>query len=123
MRTQVKENLIKVRNKAICAGMTGLAMIGMLPTYANAEGGVQVDPANVNTNTTPDTIISNVIGIILLVARYIGMAMLVWGLVMFALAVKNDEPESKQKALMTTFAGVILIALRSVLIGANIIGG
>ncbi len=121
MRTQVKENLIKVRNKAICAGMTGLAMVGMLPTYAESEGNVTVNAANVNVEASPDQIISNVIGIILLVARYIGMAMLVWGLVMFALAVKNDEPESKQKALMTTFAGVILIALRSILSGAGII--
>ena len=75
----------------------------------------------VTAGTDAGTVVSNVLGIILLYAQYIGAALLIWGLVMFAMAVKSDEPESKQKALATAIAGIIAMTLRSILKGAGII--
>lgn len=41
---------------------------------------------------------------------------------MLGLALKNDEPESKQKAIMVIVSGVVLFGLLTILKAAGIIG-
>ena len=91
-------------------GTTGIGEIQTVTVTGMADG-----------STDAGQIIGSILGIILKVATFVGAAMLLWGLVMFGLAIKNDEPESKQKALMTAFAGVVLVTLRSILVAAKII--
>jgi len=91
----------------------------MMPVHA--EDGVKIEGVKIGSEgNNPETIIESVLGIILFATHYIGAALIIWGLVMFGLSIKNDEPESKQKALMTTFAGVIVFSLKWILEKAGI---
>ena len=121
---KVTSNTIHKVDKAAMTAMTAvMAMAYNAPVYASKSAtgsGTEVSGVTV-TGTDAGTVVSNVLGIILLYAQYIGAALLIWGLVMFAMSVKSDEPESKQKALATAIAGIIAMTLRSILKGAGII--
>ena len=71
----------------------------------------------------PGETIGWIIGLILKIGQYFGAAVMLWGIVQFAMSLKNDEPESKQKATMIIVAGVVLLTLRSLLVGVGIIDG
>lgn len=117
---KVTSNAIhKVDKAAMTAMTTVMAMAYNAPVHA--AGTDEVSPAVPVEGVNAGTVVSNVLGIILLYAQYIGSALLIWGLVMFAMAVKSDEPESKQKALATAIAGIIAMTLRSILRAAKII--
>ena len=95
-----------------------MAFAASLPVYADTT----VEAVQLNRNNVDaDTMVGQVLGIIMLVAQFAGGAMLLWGLVMFGLAIKNDEPESKQKALLCCIAGIVLLSLRAILKAAGII--
>ena len=122
---KVTSNTIHKVDKAAMTAMTAvMAMAYNAPVYASKSAtgsGTEVSGVTVTAGTDAGTVVSNVLGIILLYAQYIGAALLIWGLVMFAMAVKSDEPESKQKALATAIAGIMAMTLRSILKGAGII--
>lgn len=114
----MKERLQGFSRKAAGVAATGMAYAAAWPVYADTT----VEEVTLNTeNVDADKMVGQVLGIIMLVARFAGAALLIWGLVMFGLSVKNDEPESKQKALLCCIAGIILISLRSILKAAGII--
>ena len=119
----MKERLQNAGAK-ICGGAAyAIAYASTLPV--RAEGTMTIEKVELNSEgaSDPGTIIGQVLGIILYVANFLGSALILWGLVMFGLSIKNDEPESKTKALMCTFAGVLLFSLRFVLKMAGIISG
>ena len=122
---KVTSNTIHKVDKAAMTAMTAvMAMAYNAPVYASKSAtgsGTEVSGVTVTAGTDAGTVVSNVLGIILLYAQYIGAALLIWGLVMFAMSVKSDEPESKRKALATAIAGIIAMTLRSILKGAGII--
>ena len=95
---------------------TGVAMCG--------ETSLPVSGVSVNTDLSGGMTgaVSNIISVVLSFAMYIGIALGVWGGVMFGLAVKNEEPESKQKALMTLIAGIVLMGLKSLMTAIGFIG-
>lgn len=112
-----KENLL---DKAKFAAAYAATAMYMMPAHASGGSGLSVDTITVN-ETDADTLLGQVIGIIMLVPRFIGAAMLIWGFIMFAMSIRNDEPESKQKALLTVFSGLILFFLKEILSAAGII--
>jgi hypothetical protein len=84
---------------------------------------MEVESVTISSGLDAESAYGSILGIIMGVATWAGGAILIWGLVMFGLAIKNDEPESKQKALMCTFGGLVLVCLRTILQTAGIIGG
>lgn len=111
------------RAAGLASAYINMALLSMMmPVHAeNGENGIKIDKVKIGAEgDNPETIIDSVLGIILFATRYIGAALIIWGLVMFGLSIKNDEPESKQKALMTTFAGVVVFSLKWILQTAGI---
>lgn len=117
------------RAAGLASAYINMALLSMMmPVHAgnDAENGVTKNGVTIEKvkigaeGDNPDAIIGSVLGIILFATKYIGAALIIWGLVMFGLSIKNDEPESKQKALMTTFAGVIVFSLKWILQTAGI---
>lgn len=97
---------------APAAQKIGMGLIGiasMMPAFASS-----LNIPNVTLpgeGVSPDKIVSKVVGLVLLIARYIGIVFMAWGLVMLALAMKNEEPESKQKAIMLLVGGCFCIGI------------
>lgn len=113
------------RAAGLASAYINMALLSMMmPVHAGNDaetGGVTIEKVKIGAEgDNPENIIDAVLGIILFATRYIGAALIIWGLVMFGLSIKNDEPESKQKALMTTFAGVVVFSLKWILQTAGI---
>ena len=88
---------------------------------AKGEIKMEVESVTISEGLEASDAYGKILGIIMGVATWVGGAILIWGLVMFGLAIKNDEPESKQKALMCTFGGLVLVCLKTILGTAGIL--
>jgi len=71
-------------------------------------------PASLATTASLNSMFGRIVALVMTLAFYVGIGLAVWGAVMFALAIKNEEADSKQRALMCLVAGVGLIAIRSI---------
>ena len=89
-----------------------------MPVYA-ADTGAQV---GWGTNTgNADTMIQSAAGLMLKAASYVGFLLMIWGLIQLILAFKNEDADSKSRAIMTAVTGALLFGLRSILQAAHII--
>jgi hypothetical protein len=75
-------------------------------------GGTSV---TVNENATMDSVMGNVIGFLLTMTRWVGVALLIYGVYEIVMSFMQNQPEAKTKGIIMAFAGVVLIALKSAL--------
>lgn len=97
--------------------LAGLLAMNLMPVHAET---IEIDTINV-VDADAGVTIGKVVGIMMKMGYYIGIGFFIWGLIMFGLAIKNDEPESKQKALMCIISGIFLVGLKAILTAAGII--
>lgn len=69
----------------------------------------------VNDNATMDSVMGNVIGFLLTMTRWVGVALLIYGVYEIVMSFMQNQPEAKTKGIIMAFAGVVLIALKSAL--------
>ena len=62
-----------------------------------------------------DKLLSQFVSIVVQLARYIGVILLVWGVVMLVLAFKNEDADSKSRAIMLIAVAVVLVAMSTFL--------
>lgn len=95
-----------------------------LTTYAlTSPVGALADGATINISGNADAkqIVGNIIGIIIDVFFYIGVLLACWSVGMLVLAFKNEDADSKSRAMMMLVCSVCLIGIRTFL-GSNGIG-
>lgn len=78
-----------------------LCLVGQILVYA-AEGGEA-------SNAT--TMVTNLLNIMIAIFKYVGFALIVWGITQFLLAVKKSDAESKSEAVTTVIVGIALVSL------------
>lgn len=84
----------------ICA--VGAAM-GLMPT-------VYAAPSTTTNNL--DKIMGEIVKIVLTIFAYIGVILALWGAGSLVMAFKNEDADSKSRAIMSLVVGVCLICLR-----------
>lgn len=81
------------------------------PTKAPSAG----TSVTVDSSATMDTVMGNVIGFLLTMTRWVGVALLIYGVYEIVMSFMQNQPEAKTKGIIMAFAGVVLIALKSAL--------
>lgn len=81
------------------------------PTPAPGSG----TSVSVDSNATMDSVMGNVIGFLLTMTRWVGIALLIYGVYEIVMSFMQNQPEAKTKGIIMAFAGVVLIALKSAL--------
>ena len=81
-------------------------------TNNTAGSGTKV---TVNSNASMDDVMGNVIGFILTLSRWVGVALLIYGVYEIVMSFMQNQPDAKTKGIIMAFAGVVLIALKSAL--------
>lgn len=66
------------------------------------------------------TLMGSILGMILAVFRYVGVALIVWGVIQFVLATKRTDAESKSDAIQTIMCGIVLTALKTIFNSFNL---
>lgn len=72
-------------------------------------------------DTSVDSLIGTIVGIILTMFRYVGIVLLVWGVAQFVMAMKRSDSESKGDAIQTIIAAIFLIGLKTVVTSLGIV--
>lgn len=110
-----KKNAIKSWMYGIMATMT----VGMtaVPAFCPPAGGVTVN----TTTTDMGVLVGGIASVILQIFQYIGVLLLIWGVGQLVLAFKNEDADSKSRAMMLILASIALIGLKALLVGVGII--
>lgn len=75
-----------------------------------------VMPTAFAADTTEDNIVKTILEkVVLKIAFYIGIILLAWSIIMLVLAFKNEDADSKSRAIMLIVVSVVLIAVGPIL--------
>lgn len=88
-----------------------LAPASSLPVFAENNS----NQPTTGTNDTMTNIITNMLGIIYMMAKYIGILLATWGVVQLILAFKNEDADSKSRAMMLLVCSVALISAETII--------
>lgn len=94
-------------------------------------GSSQVYASDVITSGTFNTgnadnltnLMGSIIGMMLTIARYAGMALTIWGIVKTVMAYKDDNVNEITQGIRLAIVGIFLVALKSILTGVGILTG
>lgn len=117
-----KKNKVKgILARAAAFGMaaSSVATMTAAQVFADDFGSVTVSGDNVSANT----VMGKVIGMLLTITRFAGVALTVYGIYEIIMSFTQNQAEAKTKGVIMTLSGVIMVALKSVLIGFGIITG
>jgi hypothetical protein len=122
-REKARNGVLKVSDKVKAGVLSAALAMEMAPVHATGGGSnFEIPEVTINQDMDATNLISQFLGIVIWIAQMVGIFFIIWGAVMLGLALKNDEPESKQKAIMVIVSGVVLFGLLTILKAAGIIG-
>lgn len=98
----MKSIFSKIKRKALLGGAIGAGVI------TGTTQALAADP-------TVKDITGRILGVMTSIFRYIGIILLAWSIGMLILALKNEDADSKSRAIMLMVVSVALIAFKSVL--------
>lgn len=80
------------------------------------------DNVTVNTTSTnADSLMGKIIGILLSITRYVGVALVIYGVYEIIMSFMQNQPEAKTKGIIMALSGVVMVALKSVLVSVGVI--
>lgn len=121
----------KKKNKGILAKALALGTtVGAMATntmVAMAEGEADADwgdsvTINQGDSANATNMMGNIIGILLTITRFVGVALCVYGVYEIVMSFMQQQPEGKTKGIIMALSGVAMIGLKSILKGAGVIG-
>ena len=95
-----------------------------LPVYASGVwGSAPTAPASYTAteDTVKDEVLSPLLIRLLDMVMALGGIVFVWGIVQFGLAVKDENADSKQRAMVLVVTGLLLLTIRAVLHAVGVI--
>ena len=113
MTDKVKYGLLK----AVTAAETAMLSVN---TALTAHAADDVEVLDIGDKTMGD-IVGSIISFILDIARYVGVALLVFGLYQLYTSFKDENPDGKIKAVTFCMTAVGLITLKTVLKAVGVI--
>lgn len=120
----VKQNKVrKFFRNAYAAGSAVTAMASLTGTqvFAAADNAWGDEVSITASGTDASSLMGKVIGILLTITRFVGVALLVYGVYEIVMSFMQNQPEAKTKGIIMALSGVAMIALKSILSGLGVI--
>lgn len=106
--------------KLIVSLVLAAMIVSMNMTCAFATG--FNDAVKINTGSTDaGDLMGRIIGILLTITRYVGVALVIYGVYEVVMSFMQNQPEAKTKGIIMALAGVAMIALKSILAAVGVI--
>lgn len=118
VRIKKKAGLFK---KLAIGASVASAMASMTATTALAGGFDGGDVAVGGGDLDAGDMMGKIIGILLTITRYVGVALIIYGIYEIVMSFMQNQPEAKTKGIIMALAGVVMVALKSVLKGMSVI--
>lgn len=103
-----------LRKASVAMGVTG-AMLSMTATTALA--GSFGEDVKINSAADADAagLMGKVIGILLTITRFVGVALVIYGVYEIVMSFMQNQPEAKTKGIIMALAGIVMVGLKSIL--------
>lgn len=72
-------------------------------------------PVAADVDDTAGEVVGEILKFVCTIFRYIGIVLLAWGIGQLVLAFKNEDADSKSRAIMLIIVSIVLVALKSAL--------
>ena len=117
-KRKVSNKLAAARRAIMTAAMAVTAAFSC-STVALADGfGVTVQETELGE---ANQLMGKIIGILLTITRFVGVALVVYGVYEIVMSFMQNQPEAKTKGIIMALAGVVMIALKSILQGIGVV--
>lgn len=112
----------RMLTKTMAFGMAASAVTAMTANTALA-GSFQGESVSIDSTSSADagTMMGRIIGILLTICRFVGIALVVYGVFEIVMSFMQNQPEAKTKGIIMALAGIVMTALKSVLVGIGVV--
>lgn len=108
-----------IRKVITTASITSaMAMASATTAFA---GGFGEDVTVTGGGADAGQLMGKIIGILLTITRFVGVALVIYGVYEIVMSFMQNQPEAKTKGIIMALAGVVMIALKSILSGLGVI--
>lgn len=114
-KNKIRNALVKA--SAFAAAASTVANVAMTQAFADFGD----TPTGTNNKIDANTAMLKVIGILLTITRFAGVALCVYGVYEIVMSFMQSQPEAKTKGIIMTMSGIVMITMKSIL-GPNGIG-
>ena len=115
-KNKIRNALVKA--SAFAAAASTVANAAMTQAFAFGKDEVKIK----ESTGDPESIMGKVIGILLTITRFAGVALCVYGVYEIVMSFMQSQPEAKTKGIIMALSGVVMVAMKSVLQNMGIIG-
>ena len=99
------------------SAVAGTAATTVFADPAAGEAGFEAVNINPNSTTSANGMMGKVIGILLGISKYVGIALMVYGVYEVVMSFMQNQPEAKTKGIIMALSGGVMITLKSILNG------
>lgn len=111
-----------IRKVVTTASLTAAMAMATATTAFASGGGFGEEVTITGGGADAGQMMGKIIGILLTITRFVGVALVVYGVYEIVMSFMQNQPEAKTKGIIMALAGVVMIALKSILSGIGIIG-
>ena len=120
MKTLTIEKKATMQNVAKKVRNSALALAGMVETWywtsiASHASGFDNVTVTANGGEDAGALMGKVIGILLTITRFAGVGLVVFGVYEIVMSFMQQQPEAKTKGIIMALAGIVMIALKTIL--------
>lgn len=76
---------------------------------------------NAGAETDANQLMGKIIGILLTITRFVGVALIVYGVYEIVMSFQQQQPEAKTKGIIMALSGVAMVALKSILTAVGVV--
>lgn len=122
----IKKKASRLAKSIYAASASAAIATSMFTTTAFADGGADGGFAGEsvsinNSGGNAGALMGKVIGVLLTITRFVGVALIVYGLYEVVQSFMQNQPEAKTKGIIMALAGIACTALKSILAGLGVI--
>ena len=108
--SQVKSKASYWKNYLVSSYLCA-AVLASTTTSVGAASNITISDGTIKG---ADALVGTLLGFITQMARYIGMILLVWGIVQFIMAFRNEDADSKSRSIMVCVMAIVLISIKKI---------
>lgn len=105
-----------IKQKVTYCLLAASLIISMMPVNAGT-----IEQTGIGNDIKADEVIERFITQILDIFKYVGVIMAIWGAVQLIQAFRNEDADSKSRAIMVLVSAIFLMGIKSVLQGVGIL--
>lgn len=102
---------------SVSAAVPATVAMGTMTSFADFGG----DSVTINGGGDAATMMGKIIGILLTITRFVGVALVVYGVYDVVMSFMQQQPEAKTKGIIMALAGIVMTALKSILISIGVV--